>query len=108
MHKEYEGYLIELDWKMYNGKEKIEEALDFINRLRKIDKLFLFLTNNSTANPETVTNKLKKVSDVKAYAKEVFTSTEATITYLHKMKARRIYVIGEAGLLEGLRAEDLN
>jgi len=106
MHKEYEGYLIDLDGTMYNGNEKIEEAADFINRLRKVDKPFLFLTNNSTANPETVTNKLKKVSDVKAYPKEVFTSTEATITYLHKMKARRIYVIGEAGLLEGLRAAD--
>lgn len=106
MHKEYEGYLIDLDGTMYNGNEKILEAADFIERLRGKNKSFLFLTNNSTANPETVTNKLKRVSGVKAYPKEVFTSTDATIIYLHKMKARRIYVIGEAGLLEGLQAAD--
>lgn len=106
MHKEYEGYLIDLDGTMYNGNEKIEEAADFIDRLRDADKPFLFLTNNSTANPQTVTNKLQSVSDVKAYPEEVFTSTEATITYLHKMNAKRIYVIGEAGLLEGLQAAD--
>ena len=71
MHKEYEGYLIDLDGTMYNGNEKILEAADFIERLREKNKPFLFLTNNSTANPETVTNKLKRVSGVKAYPKEV-------------------------------------
>lgn len=32
MHKEYEGYLIDLDGTMYNGNEKILEAADFIER----------------------------------------------------------------------------
>ncbi|HLR91986.1 MAG TPA: TIGR01457 family HAD-type hydrolase [Atopostipes sp.] len=106
MHKDYAGYLIDLDGTMYNGNESIAEAAGFIERLRKTNKPFLFLTNNSTSNPEDVSKKLKQVSDVEAYPKEVFTSTEATISYLHKRQLKRIYVIGEAGLMEGLMQED--
>lgn len=106
MHKEYAGYLIDLDGTMYNGNQIIEEAADFVRRLRKADKPFLFLTNNSTANPTAVSEKLKKVSNVEAYPEEVFTSTKATISYLNRTNAKRIYVIGETDLLEELEAEN--
>lgn len=103
MQTSYAGYLIDLDGTMYNGNEKIAEAADFINRLRAANKPFLFLTNNSTSKPEDVTGKLNRVSDVKAYPEEVFTSTMATVTYLRKNQLQRIFVIGEGGLIEGLR-----
>ena len=102
MAKEYAGYLIDLDGTMYNGDEKIAEAAGFIERLRKADKPFLFLTNNSTSHAEDVAAKLKRVSDVEAYPEEVFTSTMATVSYLKKEKEERLYVIGEGGLLDGL------
>ena len=104
MRKEYAGYLIDLDGTMYNGTDKIDEAADFIERLRKENKPFLFLTNNSTSHPEDVAEKLRGVSDVEAYPEEVFTSTMATISHLQKNKLKRLYVIGEAGLMDGLNA----
>ena len=88
---------------MYNGSEKIAEAAGFIERLRKANKPFLFLTNNSTSKNEDVVDKLKKVSDVKAYPEEVFTSTMATISYLEKNNLNRIFMIGEGGLDDGLK-----
>lgn len=103
MSKEYAGYLIDLDGTMYNGSEKIAEAAGFIERLRKAEKPFLFLTNNSTSKNEDVVDKLKKVSDVEAYPEEVFTSTMATISYLEKNNLNRIFMIGEGGLDAGLR-----
>lgn len=103
MSKEYAGYLIDLDGTMYNGSEKIAEAAGFIERLRKANKPFLFLTNNSTSKNEDVVDKLKKVSDVKAYPEEVFTSTMATISYLEKNNLNRIFMIGEGGLDDGLK-----
>ena len=103
MSKEYAGYLIDLDGTMYNGSEKIAEAAGFIERLRKADKPFLFLTNNSTSKNEDVVDKLKKVSDVEAYPEEVYTSTMATISYLEKNNLNRIFMIGEGGLDDGLR-----
>ncbi len=103
MQKKYAGYLIDLDGTMYNGNEKIEEAANFIERLREENKPFLFLTNNSTANPTDVSAKLKRVSNVIAYPEEVYTSTKATINYLHKNDAKRVFVIGEVGLIEGIK-----
>lgn len=99
---EYAGYFIDLDGTMYNGNEKIAEAADFIERLRSANKPFLFLTNNSTSTPESVCQKLKEVSAVKAKPEEVFTSTKATVSYLKQQKAERIYVIGDVGLKTGL------
>lgn len=101
--KEYAGYLIDLDGTMYNGQAKIEEAADFIERLRKTKKPFLFLTNNSTASAEDVCKNLKERSDVLAYPEEVYTSTEVTIQYLKEIKAQRIYLIGDHGLREGIK-----
>ena len=106
MNKSYAGYLIDLDGTMYNGNAKIDEAADFIARLRQADKPFLFLTNNSTAHPEDVVAKLGEVSDVEAYAEEVYTSTLATISYLKKNHLKRIFVIGEGGLVDALKADD--
>lgn len=102
--KDYAGYLIDLDGTMYNGKEAIAEAADFVQRLRAKNKSFLFLTNNSTALPKDVCSKLENISNVEAYPEETFTSAEATILYLKEIGAQRLYVIGEAGLIDGLKA----
>lgn len=102
--KEYAGYLIDLDGTMYNGKAEIKEAADFIKRLRQTGKPFLFLTNNSTASPLDVVKNLKNRSNVIAYPEEVYTSTEATINYLKKIKAISVYMIGDLGLRKGLKA----
>lgn len=101
--KKYSGYLIDLDGTMYNGKKKVEEAAGFIQRLRKSRKPFLFLTNNSTASPEDVCENLKNRSNVEAYPEEVYTSSHATIAYLKRKKAERIFLIGESGLLEAAK-----
>lgn len=106
MQKSYAGYLIDLDGTMYKGNEMISEAAGFIERLRKANKPFLFLTNNSTAHPADVANKLKKTSNVDAYPDEVFTSTIATSIYLKENDVKRVYVIGEGGLLDGLTADE--
>ena len=104
MQKEDAGYIVDLDGTMYNGTAKIEEAADFVKRLRAANKPLLFLTNNSTSHPEDVVKKLKMVSDVEAYPEEIFTSTMATIAYLDKQEnVKRVYVIGEAGLKDGLQ-----
>lgn len=101
--KEYAGYLIDLDGTMYNGLAKIEEAAGFIERLRKSGKPFLFLTNNSTASPIDVCENLTIRSNVEAYPEEVYTSTEATINYLHQLGVQKLHVIGDVGLKKGLK-----
>lgn len=102
-HKRYSGYLIDLDGTMYNGKKKVKEAAGFVQRLRKSGKDFLFLSNNSTASPIDVCENLKNRSDVEAYPEEIYTSSHATVAYLKRKKAKRLFLIGESGLLDAVK-----
>ena len=100
--KDYKGYLIDLDGTMYKGKEPISEAPDFINRLRKAKKPFLFVTNNSTSSPKEVAKKLTEQFQVEAYEEEIYTSSLATADYLKTLGGSTVYVVGEKGLHEAV------
>lgn len=102
MINDYKGYLVDLDGTMYLGSKPIKEAGPFIDRLREADVPFLFLTNNSTAAPEDIVTKLDKM-DVKAKAKEVYTSSLATVDYLDSKEGNQVYVIGESGLKDSIK-----
>lgn len=102
MINDYKGYLVDLDGTMYLGSKPIKEAGPFIDRLRAADVPFLFLTNNSTAAPEDIVTKLDKM-DVKAKAKEVYTSSLATVDYLDSKEGNQVYVIGESGLKDSIK-----
>lgn len=95
--KKYKLYLIDLDGTIYNGDKEIEYAKEFIDYLNynKID--YLFLTNNSTKEPKEVVEKLEKFG-VNTSSEHVFTSSEATKTYLKSKKYKTLYIIGESGL----------
>ena len=50
--KQYQGYLIDLDGTMYQGNQKIDGAAEFIHYLNEHEIPHLFVTNNSTKEPE--------------------------------------------------------
>lgn len=106
MSKDYRGYLIDLDGTMYSGTECIPEAASFIQSLREAGKQILFLTNNSTATPEKVVEKLANISGVKAYASEIYTSSEATVQYVKTLDGNKVYVIGEGGIETAVKTAD--
>ncbi|MCF6138539.1 TIGR01457 family HAD-type hydrolase [Pseudalkalibacillus berkeleyi] len=94
----YKGYLIDLDGTMYRGKEKIQEAVDFVNELKKRDIPYLFVTNNSANTRDQVTERLQKFG-VPATPEHVFTSSMATAEYIKRdNKTARVFMIGERGL----------
>ncbi|SDC06468.1 4-nitrophenyl phosphatase [Pelagirhabdus alkalitolerans] len=96
--KKYSGYLIDLDGTVYNGTEKIPEAVQFVKQLNEESIPYLFLTNNSTKHPKDVANKLRDMG-IDAKEKDVFTTSMATATYISEMSpGARVYPIGEEGL----------
>lgn len=103
MRKDYQAYLIDLDGTMYSGAEKIKEAAPFIESLREHNKRFLFLTNNSTATPQKVVDKLWSISGVRAYEHEIYTSAEATVQFIQSRQGQKVYAIGEGGLETALK-----
>lgn len=94
----YKGYLIDLDGTMYRGTELIEEARDFVKKLRELNIPYLFVTNNSSRTPAQVADKLRAFS-IPTEDEQVFTTSQATANYIYNLnKDASIYVIGEEGI----------
>ncbi|WP_157888109.1 TIGR01457 family HAD-type hydrolase [Bacillus marinisedimentorum] len=104
---DYKGYLIDLDGTMYKGSERIEEAGDFVNRLKEAGIPYLFVTNNSSRRPDQVADKLRGFG-VPADADHVFTTSMATASYIAEQKPEATYyAIGEEGIKTALEEQGL-
>ena len=100
--KKYKGYLIDLDGTMYRGKERIEEASEFVKLLIEKEIPYLFVTNNSSRTPQQVADKLNSF-DIPADEDKVFTTSRATANFIYEKKAdATVYVIGEEGIQQAL------
>lgn len=105
--KTYKGYLIDLDGTMYRGTELIEEAADFVNRLKAKDIPYLFVTNNSSRTPAQVAKKLRDFT-IPATEEQVFTTSQATANYISSLKGdASVYVIGEEGIRTAISEKGL-
>ncbi|MBE3554781.1 MAG: TIGR01457 family HAD-type hydrolase [Thermicanus sp.] len=99
----YKSFLIDLDGTLYRGEELIQDAPSFLAWLRDEGFSFAILTNNSTRTPQQVAEKLLRMGFY-VTAEEIFTSSLATAEYLKtKHAGKRIYPIGEEGLIEALQ-----
>jgi 4-nitrophenyl phosphatase len=100
--KQYKGYLLDLDGTVYRGSEVIPEAVTFIEYLREQGIPFLYLTNNSSASPKQVADRLTSLG-IPTQSDQVYTSSMATASFLAETEpaGTPVYVIGE----EGLRGE---
>ncbi len=105
--KDYKLYLIDLDGTIYNGKERIPHAKEFIEYLKQNNKDYIFVTNNSTRTERQVVDKLLTF-DIETTEKNVFTSSSATAIYLQKLNVNKIFVIGEDGLKNTLKLAGYN
>ncbi|MGC5328221.1 TIGR01457 family HAD-type hydrolase [Brevibacillus sp. SYSU BS000544] len=102
--KNYSAYLLDLDGTIYRGSEIIPEAIAFIQHLREVQIPFLYLTNNSSATPQAVADRLTGMG-LPTNPEEVYTSSMATAAYLAERKSEGtpIYLIGESGIEEALK-----
>ena len=99
----YKGYLIDLDGTMYKGNTPISGARDFIIYLRSQQTPHLFVTNNSTAKAEDVSDKLNQM-DIPADKNQIVTSAVACASYIKSEKEQAsVYVIGENGLQDAVQ-----
>ncbi|MCR2802883.1 TIGR01457 family HAD-type hydrolase [Paenibacillus soyae] len=102
------GLLIDLDGTLYHGHEMIAGADRLIRSLRARRIPYLYVTNNSSATPEEVADRLSAMG-IPAVADEVCTSAQAAAGYIvAKSPGASVYVIGEAGLTAALEAAGLH
>ncbi|GGH75144.1 4-nitrophenyl phosphatase [Pullulanibacillus pueri] len=105
--KHYKGYLIDLDGTMYRGTQVIEEAVDFIKRLKKAGLKYLFVTNNSTKTKEQVAQTLCSFG-IEASPEDVLTTSMATVGYIQThLPGKSVYFTGEVGLASAIKEAEL-
>lgn len=102
----FKAYLFDLDGTVYRGSEPTAYAAETLAEIRARGARIRFLTNNSGADPEVIAQKLKSMG-IEAHPEEVVTSGMAAARYLTNQNLRRLFVIGEPGLVRTLRKHGL-
>ncbi|WP_300359130.1 HAD-IIA family hydrolase [Fusobacterium sp.] len=96
--KEKKCFLLDMDGTIYLGNQLIEGADTFLKTIKEEGKKYIFLTNNSSKNKKEYVEKLDKMG-ISAEKNDVFTSGDATIFYLNKIKKNaKIFLMGTKAL----------
>jgi len=91
---------LDLDGTIYLGRTLFPFTLPFLALLRELGIGYTFLTNNSSKSSREYLAHLAAFG-IPADASELYTSTQATISYLRSAypKANRLFVLGTASLM---------
>lgn len=93
-------YLLDLDGTFYLGSKLFPWSLPFVETMRRLDKRFVFVTNNSSQNAKYYLQKIRNLG-VDITEDQVFTSGQATIYYLKKYNyPQKLYLVGTPALEE--------
>ena len=96
-------FLLDMDGTFYLGENLIPGSLDFIRRVEKTGRDFLFLTNNSSHNADFYVKRLARMG-LSVSREKVLTSGEATAAVLQeKYPGKRAFVLGNEFLLAEMR-----
>lgn len=93
-------FALDMDGTVYLGERWIEGAVDFLKAVEQAGKKYVFLTNNSSKNPEAYIEKLGRMG-LKIGGDQIVTSGMATIDYLQKnFPGKRVFLLGNELLKE--------
>jgi NagD protein len=96
------NFLIDMDGVLLRGRTLIPGANEFIEKLKKLQKKFLLLTNNPLYTQRDLSHRLQ-LAGIDIPEGNIFTSAMATARFLRSQKPDgKAYVLGEAGLTQAL------
>lgn len=98
--KDIRCFALDMDGTVYLGEQWIAGALDFLRAVKEKGKQYIFLTNNSSKNPQAYINKLAKMG-LAIDKSQIVTSGQATIAYLKRnFPDKRVFLLGNEFLKE--------
>jgi 4-nitrophenyl phosphatase len=99
------GLLVDMDGVVHVGPEPVPGLSDFLNFTRRHGIAVLYVTNNSSLTTEALLERLRNFG-VETQAEAVMNSATATTAHLTTQypEGARVYVVGELGLRETLKA----
>jgi NagD protein len=100
--KEKKGFICDMDGVIYHGDALLPGASEFVDWLKKEEKSFLFLTNNSQRSRRELHQKILRLGlDVDPVY--FYTTALATASFLATQRpGGTAYVIGDAGLTNAM------
>lgn len=101
--EEYDAFLFDLDGVVYLGDGPLPGAPQALARLRRLDKVVCFLTNNPRPTRAMLAARLAAMG-VAARAEEIVTAGWATAHWLRRHDLCPAYVVESPGLVAELRA----
>ncbi|MFM7718964.1 MAG: HAD-IIA family hydrolase [Actinomycetota bacterium] len=102
----YDAVLLDLDGVLYRGDAPVPGAAETVAALRARGIGIAFVTNNASRTPTQVAAHLVSVG-IPATAEEVETSALVAARILAERGVRRVFPIGQDGILEALAGEGL-
>ena len=90
---------LDMDGTIYSGGTLFQSTKPFLKLLRTLGVGYTFLTNNSSRSTKDYLAHLR-VLGIVATRDQLYTSTQATIEYLHRFrkKVRRLFVLGTTSM----------
>jgi len=87
-------YIFDMDGTIYLGNRVFPFAVDFIKKLRRLNKRILFFTNNASKSPSVYYDRLTKMG-FEPIEGEVMTSGDVTIKFLKTYRpGKSVYLVG--------------
>jgi len=100
--REKKAFICDMDGVLYHGNRLLPGVPEFVEWLKKNDKKFLFLTNNSSFTPKELQQKLERLG-IEVEESCFHTSALATASFLKSQCPEcSAYVLGEPGLTNAL------
>jgi 4-nitrophenyl phosphatase len=96
-------FILDIDGVIFRGNKLIKNSEKTIERLRKLGKKIIFLSNNSTKSRRIYIKKFENVG-IKVSKDELMLATTATASFIaRKNPNAKIFTTGEKGLKEELK-----
>ncbi len=93
-------FALDMDGTIYLGEKWIDGARNFLDRITASGRSFVFLTNNSSKDPSSYVEKLRRMG-FETDEESIITSGQAMIWYLKKnWPGRRVFLLGNELLAE--------
>ena len=93
-------FVLDMDGTIYLGKNPIDGAIDFCERIIKSGRKLMYFTNNASRNPNDYVKKLNSLG-FPCERDMIVTSGDVTIAYLKKyFPGKPVYLVGTPALEE--------
>lgn len=101
--KDVKLFLFDMDGTLYLGDSLFSFTKELLDKIRKSNAKYLFMTNNSSKSVSSYIKKLERLG-ISAEYDDFMTSSQATVYYLqNNLPNARLYVCGTESLKDELR-----